>query len=248
MIYTSEIFECKLIRRYKRFLADVYYEGREMTVHCPNTGSMAGLTDEGNPARISGPHSGTRKYAYTLEQIKIRRSDSKEVWVGVNTSVPELIVEEAALAGKLPGFLNEYRNVKRQVIMEQGTRIDLLLEHDNQPPCWVEIKNVTLVLPNPTIKSAFNSGNVAAFPDAVTARGIKHLKALMKRVEMGERAAMIFVIQRSDGEVFAPAECFDHAYAEAMSQAEETGVNIFPMRAVVLKSGVTLEVKAIPRY
>ncbi len=239
MRYHQPLTEGKLIRRYQRFLADILIGGEVMTVLCPNTGSMAGLLDEGNPVRISGPHSGKRKYPFTLEQIRVARPDGRKIWVGVNTAVPEIIAREAAETGSLPGF-EAYNQVKTQVSPAPGSRIDLLLTADKLPPCWIEVKNVTLVLPDPSVKARFNQGNVAAFPDAVTARGLKHLRCLKDIVCAGQRAVMLYVIQRSDGDSFAPAQAFDRDYTEEFRRAEEAGVEIFPMKARVEKRGIYL--------
>ena len=204
MRYPKPLLEGHLIRRYMRFLTDVEVNGRKLTVHCPNSGSMAGLTDFGNPIRISGPRNGKRKHPYTLEQIQITRPDRRKIWVGVNTMIPNIIALEAAQSRKLLG-LERYTTVRREVKLGSHSRIDLKLDGDNLPPCWIEVKNVTLVLSDPTDKLTVNYGNIAAFPDAITTRGTKHLRELVKRVKQGERAVMLYLIQRSDGDTFAPA-------------------------------------------
>jgi sugar fermentation stimulation protein A len=239
MRYTQPLIEGRLIRRYMRFLTDVTVEGQPMTVHCPNSGSMAGLIDEGNPVRISGPHSGQRKYAYTMEQIQITRPDGRRIWVGVNTMVPNVIVHEALKVGRVPG-LEDYRNIRREVKLGNHSRIDLRLEHPNLPPCWIEVKNVTLVVEDPGKKKPLNVGNIAAFPDAVTERGAKHLRELMERVRRKERAVMLYVIQRSDGERFTSAAGYDPEYTIKLAEAEKEGVEVLPMRARVTKSGIWL--------
>ncbi len=239
MRYPKPLLEGRLIRRYKRFLADVEVNGKHLTVHCPNSGSMAGLTDHGNPIRISGPHNGKRKYPYTLEQIRITRPDRRKIWIGVNTMIPNIIAQESAQSQQLPGF-EQYTSVRREVKISDHSRIDLKLESNNLPPCWIEVKNVTLVLSDPTDKLTVNHGNIAAFPDAVTTRGAKHLRELAKRIELGERAAMVYVIQRSDGDVFAPAIGFDPNYAVELKKAITAGVEILPLRARVTKSGIWL--------
>lgn len=239
MLYSLPLIQGKFIRRYLRFLADVMVDGEVMTVHCPNTGSMAGLLDEGNPVRISGPHSGKRKHPFTLEQIRISRPDGRKIWVGVNTAVPEIIAAEAAGDGKMPG-LKEYRRIKRQVAAEPGTRIDFLLEAEGRPPCWVEVKSVTLVLSDHRAKDSFNCGRIAAFPDAVTVRGAKHLRFLSERALAYERALMLYIVQRSDGELFAPASGFDPRYAEELISAEEAGVEVLAMQVRVTEKGIWL--------
>ncbi len=229
MDYKFPIRDAVMIRRYKRFLCDVIFNGEMMTVLCPNTGSMAGLTDEGNPVRISGPYEGRgRKYLYTLEQVQITRPDGRNVWVGVNTQLPNYLVEEAVLAEQIPGLAG-YSETKREVKIAEGSRIDILLNGDGLKKCWVEVKNVTLVMPDPEVKGRFNEGNIAAFPDAVTTRGAKHLRELVRKIEAGDRGAMVYCIQRDDAEVFAPAICFDPAYAEELRKAVEKGVEVYPV-------------------
>ncbi len=245
MNYSTEVFPGRLIRRYKRFLADVTTEaGEKITVHCPNSGSMAGLTEEGNPVRYSGPHAPTRKYPFTLEQIQITRPDGEKVWVGVNTALPNYMTKEAIENGIIPG-LEAYRKVRTEVKLNDHTRIDLFLEEDGLPPCWVEVKNVTLVLPDPKVKASLNEGDIAAFPDAVTTRGAKHLRELAERVQQGERAVMVYTIQRSDGKRFTPAVAFDPDYAKEWQRARDAGVEMIPMLTKVTQSGVEL-VRSLP--
>ncbi len=244
MKYTSPLLEGKLVKRYKRFLADIYLDGKPMTVHCPNSGSMAGLTETGNRIRISGPHNPNRKLLYTLEQVQIRRPDGRKLWVGVNTMIPNKVAYESIKAGKIPG-LEKYSSVRSEVKLNKGTRLDLFLESDNLPPCWVEVKNVTLVMEDPASKETLNHGNIACFPDAVTDRGAKHLRELSDRVKAGERAVMLYVIQRSDGETFAPAVSYDTVYADTLKEAIDIGVEIIPVQARVAKNGVTMK-KIVP--
>jgi len=251
MKYTLPLKDAIFIRRYKRFLTDVRINNRIITVFCPNTGSMAGLLAEGNPVRISGPHGSRRKHQYTLEQIQITRPDSRKIWVGVNTSVPNKLAEEY-FRRQPEGFFG-YTSIKREVKIGDNSRIDLLLEGQDLPPCWVEVKNVTLVLPNPQYKNRqLNQGDIAAFPDAKTNRGVKHLNELMNRIEKGEKAAMVYVIQRADGDKFAPAIGYDPEYAEELIKAVKTGVEIIPLKAKVAQTGVyilnqKLEI-ALPDY
>lgn len=239
MKYPTPLLEGRLIRRYKRFLADVDLDGTIHTVHCANSGSMAGLLAEGNRVRISGPYGGKRKLAYTLEQIEITRPDGKTLWVGVNTSLPNRIVEEVATAGRLPGFENCH-TVRREVKLGDHSRIDLKLEFDDGPDAWVEVKNCTMVQADVHDKVSVNIGSIATFPDAVTARGLKHLRVLTERVQAGERAAVVFTVQRNDAESFAPAIAYDPAYAATFHEARETGVVMIPLVADVTVSGIEL--------
>ncbi|HEB84762.1 MAG TPA: DNA/RNA nuclease SfsA [Bacteroidetes bacterium] len=239
MRYPAPLIEGRLLRRYKRFLADVEVEGGMLTVHCPNSGSMAGLLREGNPVRISGPHGAHRKLLYTLEQVRIRRPDGKRLWVGVNTGVPNRLAREAAETGRLPG-LEAYREVQSEVRLGSHSRLDLRLRGGGLPDCWVEVKNVTLVLDDPASREGVNTGDIAAFPDAVTTRGAKHLRELQGRVRAGERAVMLFIVQRSDAARFAPAAGFDPHYAAELRAAAAGGVRLLAMVARVRRSGITL--------
>lgn len=205
-----------LLKRYKRFLADVRLEsGRTVTVHCPNTGSMKSCSEPGRPVALSYHPDPGRKHRYTWEMIQM---DSG--WVGVNTSLPNGLAGLAAKYGLIPEFIS-YSDVQREVRYGVNSRIDLLLEG---PPgrLWVEIKNVSMV-----------EGDVACFPDAVTDRGKKHLDELVRMVQKGDRATMLFVVQRSDGQVFRPADHIDPAYGQALRRAEAAGVEILVYRAEV---------------
>ncbi|MDP8207971.1 MAG: DNA/RNA nuclease SfsA [Candidatus Electryonea clarkiae] len=239
MLYPSKLIEGRLIRRYKRFLADVIVSGEKMTVHCPNTGSMSGLLEEGNPVLISGPHNPKRKYLYTLEQIRIKRPDGRRIWVGVNTAVPNRVVSEAVSEKLLPG-LEGYSSFRSEVSIGDHSRIDLLLDSDNLQPCWIEVKNVTMVLPNPNVKSNFNEGNFACFPDAVTTRGRKHLQVLCDQIDEGDRAMMVYVVQRSDGEIFAPASGFDPEYADELKGSVDRGLEVLAVQANVTPKAVKI--------
>jgi len=237
MRYLLPLIEGYLVRRIRRFLADVTVEGRLLTVHCPNSGSMAGLLDSGNRVRISGPYLGTRKYAYTLEQIQITRPDGRKIWVGINTMVPNLLVHEILKARRLPELKN-YSTIGKEVKLGDHSRIDFRCEGVGLSPCWIEVKNVTSLLLDPTRKSHLNEGNIAVFPDSVTTRGAKHLHELMGRVALRERAMMLYVIQRSDAELFSPAPCCDPNYTKELLRAQTAGVEVLAIRARITKSGI----------
>lgn len=237
--------EGRLLRRYKRFLADVELPGGSTTVHCPNSGSMAGLLAEGNRVRVSGPHGGKRKLPLTLEQIEITRPDGRTVWVGVNTSLPNRIVEEVARTRRLPGFM-EYEEVQREVRLGDHSRIDLRLRGKGIPDAWVEVKNCTVVQEDVRDKTSLNRGDIATFPDAVTARGLKHLNLLIERVKAGERAAVVFTVQRDDAARFAPATAFDPAYAERFAEARATGVEMIPLPVDVAAETLTASPDPLP--
>lgn len=247
MRYGAPLLDGRLVRRYQRFLADIVLDGRPVTAHCPNSGSMAGLLDAGNPVRVSGPHGGKRKLPYTLEQIHIRRRDGRTLWVGVNTSLPNRLVRELADGGGLPG-LERYTTARSERPLGDHSRIDLLLEGDDLPPCWVEVKNCTLVQRDPARVDSVNEGAVATFPDAVTTRGLKHLDLLIDRVRNGERAAVVFTVQRADGKWFAPAAAYDPAYAKRFHEARAAGVLMIPLRARVNRAGIELIPDPLPYH
>jgi len=244
MLYDKPILEGTLIKRYKRFLADVLVDGELVTVHCANSGSMAGLKDEGNPVRISGPYGPHRKLPYTLEQIQITRPDGEKVWVGVNTAVPNKIVYEALVEKRIPGF-EKYGTVLREV-KTGNSRIDFKLEEPGLPDCWIEVKNTTLVQADPTTKETINEGYIATFPDAVTARGAKHLNELMERISFGDLAAMIYTVQRSDAKEFAISSGFDPEYALSFKKSIQEGVHIVPITTDITSRGVLLGNEILP--
>ncbi|MDJ0522235.1 MAG: DNA/RNA nuclease SfsA [Planctomycetota bacterium] len=210
-----------LIRRYKRFLADVRREGgSELTVHCANPGSMSTCSSPGSRVRIRDAGNPKRKLSHDLEQIRAGRA-----WVCVNTAVPNRVVGAALRAGRIPG-LDGYETVRAEVPDGDGSRFDFLLSSGGSR-CWVEVKNVTL-----------KRGREARFPDAVTERGLKHLQALERHVGAGDRAVMLYFVGRADVSSFRPAWEVDPAYAEGLERAAAAGVEVLPIRAVVTPVGV----------
>lgn len=202
-----------LRKRYKRFLADITLEdGREITAHCANPGSMMGVAPEGAPVWVSEHHGKKRKLPYSWELVEVDNT-----LVAINTSNPNKIAHEAVEKGVIPE-LSGYAGIRREVKYGQASRIDLLLEGGKgkraHQPCYVEIKNVHLM----------RQPGLAEFPDSVTARGAKHLRELAAMVETGARAVMLYIVQRSDCARFAPAADLDPAYAAALSEAVHAGV------------------------
>jgi len=212
----KNIEKCTILRRYKRFLADVRLPGgEELTVHCPNSGSMATCWEEGWPAIISDSNNPKRKLRYTLEM-----THNGTCWIGLNTHLANVLGAEAIRDGVITELQN-YTRLEREKKYGQNSRIDLLLQNPTEM-CYVEIKNVTLVL-NGTYQ----------FPDAITTRGLKHLRELSAMKQAGHRAVMLFIIQRSDGTVFEPAAQIDPQYALGLRDAVEKGVEILCYRADV---------------
>lgn len=210
----------RLIRRYKRFLADVELDdGRTVTAHCVNTGSMTGCAAPGAGVWLSPARNPARKLAWTWEIV-----DAGPSLVGIHTARANDLAELAVRAGLVPA-LSGYTTLRREVRYGEGSRCDLLLQDEARPPCWVEVKNVTLV-----------EGRMALFPDSVSVRGTKHLGELTRQVAAGCRAAMLYVVQRTDADTVAPADLIDPVYGQALRDAAEGGVELF-----------AIQVRATPR-
>ncbi len=206
-----------LIRRYKRFLADVELEtGETVTAHCPNSGSMKGCAVPGSPVWLSISDNPKRKYRYTWELIR-----TPETMIGINTLVPNRLVKQAIENGLIKE-LSGYEQVKAEVKTSAHTRLDLLLESQVKKKCYVEIKNCTLV-----------EKGVAMFPDAVTTRGQKHLDELEHLVSCGHRGVIFFLIQRMDAKSFKPADGIDTVYGEKLRKVVERGVEVIAMDTVI---------------
>ena len=216
----------QLIRREKRFFVHVLINGEPRVAHTNNTGSMRGLLEPGAPVLLSPALNPERKLPWTLELVWCG-SPEHGFWTGVNTSVPNRLLEAAFYAGQLPWAAGYTRCTREKVRGE--SRLDALFEGPDLPPLWVECKNVTLA-----------ERGVALFPDAVSARGLKHLGTLKAIVASGERAAMFYCIQRADGRSFAPAEAIDPAYAEGFWQARAEGVEMYPHQTNLSPQGIGL--------
>ena len=223
------LIEGTLIQRYKRFLADVRLEnGRIVTAHCPNSGSMKACCQPERPVYLSRHDSPRRKLKYTWELIHMPSS-----LVGVNTQVPNRLIAHAIRTGDVQE-LSDYRTVRREIKAGEHSRIDILLESPGRRPCYVEVKNCTLV-----------EDGLATFPDAVTVRGQKHLEELQRLVAAGCRCAMFFLIQRMDAARFAPADHIDPDYGIKLRRAAENGVEILAYDVFIDLKGIRLN-KALP--
>ncbi len=203
----------RLIKRYKRFLADVTLDdgGAEVTAHCANSGSMMGLKEPGIKVWLTPNDDPKRKLKYSWEMLEIDGA-----MVGINTSRPNGLVEEAIEAGRVPELAG-YEKLRREVKYGKNSRIDILLEGEDDSRTYVEVKNVTLA----------REAGVAEFPDAVTARGAKHLDELADMVREGHRAAMVFLIQRDDCDALVLARDIDPKYGEAFDAAVKAGVEVY---------------------
>jgi len=214
-----------LVARYKRFFADVVLDdGREVTAHCPNPGAMLGLNAPGLVAWLSRSDDPKRKLAHTLELV-----EADGGLVGINTLHPNRIVAEALAADAIPE-LTGYATHRREVRYGANSRVDFLLTAEDRPPCWLEIKNCHLR----------RTGSLAEFPDCVAARSLKHLRELTAMVEAGERAVMLFVIQRTDCDAFAACAELDPAYAAGLTEAAARGVEVLAYGCEISPAGVRL--------
>ncbi|MCA0894176.1 DNA/RNA nuclease SfsA [Microbulbifer agarilyticus] len=216
MKLSPALIEGKLLRRYKRFLADVALpDGEIMTIHCPNTGSMKNCWEENTPCWYSDSGNPKRKYRHTLE-ITTTPGGAK---AGVNTGRANHLVEEAITSGVV-AELQGYDALRREVKYgEENSRIDILLEGD-AGACYVEVKNVTLA-----------EGARGMFPDAVSTRGTKHLRELEKLAQSGVRAVLFYCVQHDQIATVEAAADIDPAYAEALAQALKSGVEVIAYRA-----------------
>ena len=227
MIFSEKLIHGTLIKRYKRFLADVKLDdGTEVVAHCTNSGSMKSCLEDGAEVYLTPVNDPKRKTKFTWEMIKINGD-----WVGINTGNPNKLAFEAISAGTIPELAG-YTNVKREVTFSDS-RFDVFAENEDGQ-CFVEVKNVSL-----------KEGKYALFPDSVTTRGQKHLRTLMEVKAKGIRAVMLYIIQRSDVEIFSPAAEIDPKYAELLKEAVNAGVEVIPMQAKVTPNGIEL-VKKLP--
>lgn len=204
MRFPNPLIHGKLRQRYKRFLSDIELDdGRVVTAHCANPGSMLGLKEPGSDVWISPAQNPKRKLRYSWELIAV-----DDGLVGINTAHPNGIVEEAIRDGVITELAG-YRTLRREVKYGENSRIDILLQEEGKPDCYVEVKNVTLM----------RKPGLAEFPDSVTARGAKHLLELSNMVQQGHRAVMVYLIQRTDCSRFAIAGDIDPNYDAALTAA-----------------------------
>jgi sugar fermentation stimulation protein A len=224
MRFAQPLIRATLIKRYKRFLADMRLDdGTEITAHVANSGAMLGTAVPGMEVWLSPASNPERKLKWNWEMVTVDGH-----LVGVNTAHPNGIVAESVAAGAI-AELAGYQSIRREVKYGVNSRIDLLLEAEGRPKCWVEVKNVHL-----------KRGDWAEFPDAVTARGTKHLVELTDRVKAGERAVMVYLVQRQDCTGFRPASDIDPVYARALAQATRDGVEAICYTCRLAPDGIEL--------
>lgn len=228
MKFHAPLVRGTLVQRYKRFLADVELaDGTVVTAHCANPGSMMGLKDPGLEAWIAPAANPDRKLKWDLELLQVGGH-----LVGINTNHPNKLAMEAIETGRI-AELTGYGSLRREVKYGENSRIDILLEDDGRPPCYVEIKNVHL-------KRDADVPGVAEFPDAVTARGAKHLRELANVVAEGGRAVMFYLVQRVDCDRFRLAGDIDPAYADAFQAARAAGVEAICYACDITTEGITV--------
>ena len=222
MKFKEELISGRLIKRYKRFLADVKLDdGSVVTAHCTNSGSMKSCLEDNARVYLTPVNDPKRKTKFTWEMIEINNQ-----WVGINTGNPNLIAYESIKEGLIPE-LSGYDSVKREVKFG-NSRFDVMAENSKEV-CFVEVKNVT-----------YKVGHRALFPDAVTTRGRKHLNTLVEVKESGRRAVMLYIIQRQDVNIFGPAEEIDPEYAKALRNAMNKGVEALAYQVIVSPEEITL--------
>lgn len=239
MRFACELVPATLIRRYKRFLADVELaDGSVVVAHVANPGAMTGLQAAGARVWLSRSPSLTRKLPYSWELVEVDFGSAPEL-AGVNTLHPNPIVAEALAAGTIPelaGYATLRREVKYgRVLNGKGSRVDFLLEDPARPPCYVEVKNVHLM----------RQPGLAEFPDSVTARGARHLDELAGMVAAGARAVMLFVIQIGSADALAIARDIDPAYGRAFDRARAAGVEALAWTCRLTREEIRLD-RAVP--
>jgi sugar fermentation stimulation protein A len=229
MRFPFPLIPATLIRRYKRFLADVRLaSGEEITVHVANPGAMTGLAEPGARVWLSKSASATRKLPYSWELVEVDFGAGPEL-AGVNTGHPNLLVAEALAAKAIPDLAG-YASVRREVKYGKNSRIDFLLEWPGEPPCYVEIKNVHLM----------RRAGLAEFPDCITARGAKHLDELAAMAVAGARATMLFVVQIGSAEHFSLASDIDPTYGRAFDRARKLGVGAEAWKCTISRDGIEI--------
>ena len=226
MKFTKSLIKGKLVKRYKRFFTDIKLNQETIVAHCPNTGSMMGLLDEGNEVFVSKNDDPKRKLKYTLEIIKVKKN-----LVGVNTHFANKIAFDG-LSNNLIKEIKNNNNIKPEVFFDKETRFDFLIEKDKQK-IFVEVKNVTL----------FRKDKLAEFPDAVTSRGSKHLKTLIEATKKGYKTYLLFLVQIQGVTDFKIAKDIDKEYYENYKLAKKAGVKFLAYRCKISSKEIKIEKK-----
>ncbi len=228
MQFTSPLVQGILIKRYKRFLADVRLEtGEIITAHCPNTGTMLSCSAPDSQVCLSRSDNPKRKYPFTLEMVK-----DNSTWVGVNTAQTNKLVAESLIKGRIAEF-QDIKMIRTEVRTSDHTRLDLQVMH-GEDSTFIEVKNCSLAVKR-----------WAMFPDAVTVRGTKHLHELIRLSQEGRKACIFFLVQRMDADRFRPASHIDAMYARALQQAAAAGVMVLAYQAEVNPQAIRV-VRSLP--
>ncbi|MBI2719208.1 MAG: DNA/RNA nuclease SfsA [Rhizobiales bacterium] len=231
MHFASPLIAGSLVKRYKRFLADIILDtGETVTAACPNTGAMLGLNEPGSRVFLSRSERPTRKYPHSWELVELPGRGL----VGVNTGAPNRIAAEAIGVGLLSALAG-YSSLRQEVKYGRNSRIDILLEGEGRSPCYVEVKNAHL----------FRKPGLVEFPDCVTERGTKHLHELADMVRAGHRAVMVYLVQAHFPSRFALAEDLDPTYFKAFRQARQAGVEAYALCCNVTPEAITAA-RALP--
>jgi sugar fermentation stimulation protein A len=226
--FPQALIEGRLIRRYKRFLADVQLPREVVTASCPNTGAMLGCAAAGSRVWLSEHDNAGRKYRHTWQIV-----EAGEVLVGINTGLPNKLVEEAIVDGVIPE-LGGYATLRREVAYgEEASRVDFVLDGGRRKSCYVEVKNVTAAVKN----------GVALFPDCVSDRGSRHLRELMRIKAAGLRPVQLYCVQRADVGEVRPADAIDAEYGRTLREAIDAGVEVLAYRARVTPSEIRIETR-----
>ena len=226
MQFNTPLLRGTLVKRYKRFLADVALDnGQLVTAHCPNTGAMTGCAIAGSQVFLSQHTNPKRKLPYTWELVVTPDGD----WVGVNTHTANALVAEAIQTDKIKTF-TAYDSLRREVKYgQQNSRVDLLLQAEHKPDCYIEVKSVTL-----------KQGAQGYFPDAITTRGQKHLRELVGAARAGQRAVLLFCVQHSGINTVAIAAHIDPEYANLCRQAQQLGVEFKAVGTAISPDNITV--------
>ncbi|MCA0996684.1 DNA/RNA nuclease SfsA [Alloyangia pacifica] len=230
MRYDTPLIPARLLRRYKRFLADcTLSDGREITAHVANPGSMLGLADPGAKVWLEPNDDPKRKLKFAWRLLEHESGAFAGAFTGVDTGAANRVLRAGLEAGQVPG-LEGYETVRPEVKYGEKSRIDFLLSGAGRPDCYVEVKSVTLS----------RQPGLAEFPDSVTARGTKHLGELSQMVAQGHRAVMLYLVQRTDAREVTLAADIDPAYARAFAAAHATGVEVLTMGCDISPDGISL--------
>lgn len=232
MEFPAPLQNAVLLRRYKRFLADIRLDdGTETTVHCPNPGAMLGVATDGARCWVSRSPNKARKLPLTLEIVECE-GPGGACLTGINTNLPNRLAEEAIRAGAVEGLSADIPLRREVKYGAERSRIDLLAEPDGTPPIFIEVKNCHLLR---------RPDGIAEFPDCVTARGLKHLRELIGMVREGHRALLLFIVQRGDATGVQAAADLDPAYAEGLAEAAAAGVEMQALGCAVSPEAITAE-------